>query len=529
MTPPRPGRSLPAAWLVLAAGGAVLLYAGLTGHVWEDYWITFRSSRNLAEGHGLVYQPGERVHTFTSPLGVLLPAAAQGLLGRDLAALWAFRALSALAVAGAAALLVAHAREQRWPGPALGVALALGIFEAKVVAFAANGMETGLLLLFSALTWRELFRAGGVRPVLLALGYAGLMWTRPDAFLVAGAMTVGRLLFHRPADESGSAPARRLAGAIALGGLLYAPWFLWAWAYYGSPVPHTIVAKAALLPADWSLARIGLAPWRCLVDGTGLDGLFAPTYFQAAAWPDSLVAVCRGLARVAALAWLLPGLARPARAASFATLLGGCYLSLILPYPWYFAPWSLLGAIAWAGLITHGLASRRRLGPGLARIGALALPAFAAGLLVMLSVHGWYQQQLTEERGRKPIGVWLREHARPGDRVFLEPLGYIGYHSRLKMLDFPGLSAPEVSDLVRAGHRAFADLIRRLRPEWVVLRGHEYVDGRLGEGDALQPYDLVLVSDRRADVAAVPLLPGRRLLEYDAHFLVYRRRAPPLP
>jgi len=515
----------------VAAGAAVLLYAGLTAHVWEDYWITFRSSRNLAEGHGLVYQPGERVHTFTSPLGVLLPAAGHALLGHDLAALWAFRIVSALAVAGATLLLLAHAREQRWPGPALAVGLALGIFEAKVIAFSANGMETGLLLLFSALTWRELFRTGGLRPGWLALGYAGLMWTRPDAFIVAGAMTLGRILFHRPAHEAGPAAARRLGGAIALGGLLYAPWFFWAWSYYGSPVPQTILAKAAFLPGDWSLARIALAPLRCLVGPTGLDGLYAPTYFQAEAWPASLVAVARGLARVAAFAWLIPGLARPARAASFATLVGGSYLSLILPYPWYYAPWTFLGAVAWAGLLELGLHARFRLGPSLARIGSLALPAFAAGLLVVLTVHGWYQQRLTEDLGRKPIGLWLKAQARPGDRVFLEPLGYIGYHSQLKMLDFPGLSAPEVSDLVRAGHRSYAELIRRLRPEWLVIRGHEYLDEKLAEGDTLQPYELVLVSDRREPVAAVPFLPGRRLLEYDAMFLVYHRRdhVPPPP
>src|ERR1700691_4148349 len=46
-----------AASLVLF-GAAVKLY---TGHVWEDFLITFRFSENLVLGNGLVYQPGERV------------------------------------------------------------------------------------------------------------------------------------------------------------------------------------------------------------------------------------------------------------------------------------------------------------------------------------------------------------------------------------------------------------------------------------------------------------------------------------
>ena len=44
------------------AGAALLVclgFAAFTGHVWEDYWITYRASHNLATGQGLVYTPGE--------------------------------------------------------------------------------------------------------------------------------------------------------------------------------------------------------------------------------------------------------------------------------------------------------------------------------------------------------------------------------------------------------------------------------------------------------------------------------------
>ena len=84
-----------------------LLFAVATQHAWEDYWITFRSSRNLAAGNGLVYRVGERLHTFTSPLGVLLPAGLSWLTGNrsDDLVLWLFRAVSAGALAGGVVLL----------------------------------------------------------------------------------------------------------------------------------------------------------------------------------------------------------------------------------------------------------------------------------------------------------------------------------------------------------------------------------------------------------------------------------------
>src|SRR5947209_3469866 len=79
-----------------------VLYSLITDHVWEDYFITFRHSRNLAEGNGLVYQPGERVHGFTSPLGTLLPAFLFWILRSDsyVPTLWLFRLLSIAAFAG---------------------------------------------------------------------------------------------------------------------------------------------------------------------------------------------------------------------------------------------------------------------------------------------------------------------------------------------------------------------------------------------------------------------------------------------
>lgn len=51
-----------------------LVYVLITGHVWEDFLIKFRHSRNLVNGHGLVFTPGERVHGFTSAINTLLPA-----------------------------------------------------------------------------------------------------------------------------------------------------------------------------------------------------------------------------------------------------------------------------------------------------------------------------------------------------------------------------------------------------------------------------------------------------------------------
>ncbi|HYC73092.1 MAG TPA: hypothetical protein VEB66_17910 [Opitutaceae bacterium] len=521
--PPESDRGLRLA--ALLAGALVLAYGAVTTQVWEDYWITFRSSRNLVDGLGLVFQPGEKVHTFTSPLGVLFPALGYALTGSEDGALWFFRAVGALALAGTAAMLVAHAREHGWPPLALAAGLAFGAFEAKQVAFSANGMESAILAFFTAFAWRELTRAGGPRWPRLALAYAGLMWTRPDAFLVAGAITAGWFAFQPAVPGGRSAWLRRVLPAIGVGGLLYAPWFFWAWWYYGSPVPQTIVAKSALVAADLSPLRILTAPLRCLVRDTGLDGLFAPPYFYATGWSADFVNLCRLLARVAAFAWLVPALPRPARAASLAVLVGGVYLNQVMPYPWYYAPWTFLGGVALAGVVHLALASTRAAVRRGGQVAVSLLLALAAILLAVTATNAWHQQRIVENRGRKPLGRWLASQARPGDSVFLESLGYIGYYSNLKTYDFPGLSSPEVSGLVAAGKRNYGELIAELRPSWVVVRPLEYMDHKLGDAAAMKDYEMVLVSDRRPLVEAVKPLPGRGLLEFDSVYMVYRRRA----
>lgn len=516
--------TLPASrWVFLGVLVMPLLFAFYTNQVWEDYYITFRSSRNLVEGHGLVYQPGERVHTFTSPLGVLLPALSLAATGSDPAALWFFRGLCALALAGASVFVLAHARQQGWSPAVLALALALGVIEAKIVAFTINGMETAILVFFTMLCWHELWRDGRLRLARLAVGYAGLMWTRPDACVLAAAITLSALLFRKPVPTEEARGWRLSIGrAILLGGLLYAPWFFWAWHYYGSPVPQTIIAKS-VYTSGFSLGRILLAPFNCLISNTPLDHLFLPIYARDD-WPAGLIIAGRTLARLAAFVWLIPGVSRPTKAASLSVLLGGIYLQQITPYPWYYAPWTMLAALALAG---GGQATLTRIAPTLCSLGRITTAVLTGSALLVTATQAYsarVQQQVIEEHGRKAIGLWLQEHASPGDRVFLEPVGYIGYFSRLKIQDFPGLCAPEVSAIVRSGPGGYSRIIAELKPDWLVLRPYEIADQNLPARGALADYDAVLHSNRHPALSEYAFLPGRRWMEFDAEFVVYRRR-----
>ena len=159
MSPSASGLERKARWLIFAGVFAIALaFAAYTQHAWEDYYITYRVSKNLATGHGLVYTVGERVHAFTSPLNVLLPAALIVITGNtsDELVLWLFRLVSCALLAGAAVLLFDSARKNslNW----IPTAVLVGMFglDAKIVDFSINGQEAAFMMFFLALALHAL-------------------------------------------------------------------------------------------------------------------------------------------------------------------------------------------------------------------------------------------------------------------------------------------------------------------------------------------------------------------------------------
>ncbi|MDQ5980589.1 MAG: hypothetical protein QG602_3566 [Verrucomicrobiota bacterium] len=504
----------------------VLGYAAFTQHAWEDYYITLRSSRNMVEGHGLVFQPGERVHTFTSPLGVLVPAACTWLAGpgNEESALWLFRLLNAAALVAAA--IWAWRRFDTLGTGWLGrlVFYGLAFADAKLVGFSMNGMETAMLVAFVVWLWSELEQLPGPRPWAVAAGCGGLMWTRPDAFILGAALIIPHLFFRKKSGGSGALPWRALSGGVLLGGLIYLPWFAWAWWYYGSPVPHTIIAKGQVTP-PLDVASVLLIPWRSMTGDSLLRDIFLPTYWHHGGWPAWLPGWAYVLSLLASLGWIWPGLAAPFRRVSLALFIGSFYFCAIILFPWYSPPWTVLAALALAGMVDE-LAGKDagRLRAGIARSLGVLTVAVQVFVLVLSAWEMRSQQRIIEQGMRREIGLWLRQQAAPGDTVFMECLGYIGYFSGLKTYDYPGLSSPEVVAAIRGGAHRFTEVIDRTKPDWLVLRPFEIADAAKPENAAWRHYELVRAWDKRGELDAVTVLPGRGWVDRDAQFLVFRRR-----
>lgn len=540
MKPWRDGRLL----FVLALGLA-LAWALVTDHVWEDYFITFRASRHLAEGLGLVFQEGERLHTFTSPLGVLLPTLCHLVSGRgsELVTLWLFRVLGALAFAGLVVASVAVVRRSLGTRATTGAGVGLAVLvmlDPKILDYATNGMETPFLLLGFAWTLWVLIARPERETWHLGAAWAGLMWCRPDAFIYIGLMALG-VWWWRPRRE-GETWWRVGAQYLRAGMLttaLYGPWLGWAAWYYGTPIPHTIKAKGLFGREQGWVEMVAGFPVFLWEKPALLAAVFLPPYAPYVDWPRWGFWLAVPVALGGVLLWLLPRVPWTARVCSFASLGGLFYLAGFVGFavPWYVPTVTWFGLLAWGLTGAHVLAAGPgRVVRGLVRGGVLAGGLALGATTVMAAYQMYWQQRLVEWGNRRVLGEWLATQAETmRDTVFLEPLGYIGYYSGLKMLDYPGLSSPEVVAARRhAGQRAYPDcwheIIEGLEPDWLVLRESEAAMVRGNRPDLLlHDYVLARTFDVRESVRAVPALPGRDYLLNDALYFVYRRQRPKSP
>ncbi len=514
-------KSLVVAFCMLAAL-VPLAYSLHTAHVWEDFFITFKFSKNLCEGNGLVYEPGQRIHGFTSPLGTLVPALCYWISGckSHISAIWLFRIFFCIPAFVCAGLILLRIMEKSGGGPVQTVfAALLFLVEAKSVMYSVNGMETAFMLLFVGTAFH--FTLKGIESdwLMVGLSWAGLMWVRPDGFIFAGAVLAACLFFERKTLGRRSLWAVVKAAAVCLA--LYLPWFIFAWCYYGSPVPHTITAKSVLM-SHYSLQEYAVNSIRKLP--YGIIWVFAPVYAQFMGWPLITRVICGLMGLFPFIYWLIPVEDKLGRKASLVFFFLCCYSSvMIFPFPWYYP------AMAFFGIIcivrgTYSIAGRLKV-EGVEKLPAYVLSfVFLAMLTVLLmSVREMrIQQALIETGHRQKIGEFLKENMAADEKVYLECLGYVGYFSERKVLDFSGLVTPEVVRLIKEKNLNFLTLIPELKPDWIVIRKHDYdviADTKFMKTN----YSVAKEFNVLDQVMAIKFLPGRGYLLYDAWFVVLKK------
>jgi hypothetical protein len=61
-------------------------------------------------------------------------------------------------------------------------------------------------------------------------------------------------------------------------------------------------------------------------------------------------------------------------------------------------------------------------------------------------------------------------NSKPGQSVFLEPIGMVGWANNLRVIDEIGLVSPQVATRRKQGDGWMTDVIKSERPDWLVMR-----------------------------------------------------------
>ena len=224
------------------------LLGWLTSVSWflcDDAFISFRYVRNLLEGHGLVFNPGEFVEGYSNFLWILELAAIWGIFG--MRPEQAAPSLSlAYTVGTIAAMLWWIAKSPSRHDRGLIAWMSLGLLCSSAtfaVWTSGGGLETRQFTFFVLLAVVCLAVHGNTRWGLLlaSLSLAAAAFTRPEGPLIAAccfAWFIAQRFF-----STRRLHWRELAALVAPFAVLVAAHFLFRYAYYGEWLPNTYYAK----------------------------------------------------------------------------------------------------------------------------------------------------------------------------------------------------------------------------------------------------------------------------------------------
>jgi arabinofuranosyltransferase len=431
--------------VALALAFLVVQIAAFHGVRLDDAYITYRYSQNLATGHGFAFNPGDHILGTTSPGQALLGAIVYTIVGRG-----SFPGvMSAIGCAGwtaqaVCAYLLLREAFVRACAAFVAVAIAAGATRAHAWVPLETHLVCALVLAAFALAAHGRWVTCGI--------VAGLAVVfRGDALVACVPLLAIAVL------ELRAGALRPVVACVAV--LL--PWALFSTAYFGSPLPHTVMAKVGRVPFGVYAGHVfhdlplNILPWSRLTD-TGTEGTKLTALFGLALAGAGAVVLAR---RSRILAGIV----------AYGVLLAAAYL-VMRPDPrfgWHTYPVVLVLVLcALAALV----ALAERLRPVLAR-------PLACAVVVALATDPWlfafsHQDLLwfgMRDRLDQRLAGYLISVAAPTDVVDSEEVGTLAYWSGLPMLDHPGLVS------TGAWPELWAAVDGRPSPvKWAVLNGTEY-------------------------------------------------------
>ncbi|MGE5263332.1 MAG: hypothetical protein ACM3S0_08120, partial [Acidobacteriota bacterium] len=393
----------------------------------DDAWITYRYAENLANGLGMVYNPGEHVLGTSTPLYTLILAILHVFGAPVPASSQAIGFVAMLGTLGGIFLLTKRVHSEPAALLAAGLVVSMGSFNQVV----AQGMETPLYVCLIVFSF-YFFATDSL--YLFAVLAALCALTRLDGLGVGIAGFATYWLIRR-----------RLPGkAVALYVACLLPWALFSYYYFGSISPNALIAKQ--VHNDYRIT-FWIIDW---LSGQPL------TPFAIVGAGAMIAAPLTRKVGLLLVTWLL----------GYVTAYS---LARISFYAWYVTPLTAaLAILAAVGILTilktvfHGRAIQGILLAVL--IIFLVLPDFR---LVQRRLRGDVGIEKADQV-RYDAAHWLRDNLPRSAVIVSGGIGQVGYFTQNYILDASGLVSPQViTDIPWTWPRFLPFIIEHYRPEYV--------------------------------------------------------------
>jgi hypothetical protein len=437
---------------------SIYLFSGFSSWAYDDPFITYRYAENLRNGLGFVYNPGEKTLSTTTPLFTLI-LTLFGYLWSDLPQLANFLGVIALVLGG----IFLWDFGYTWKYPVVGWA-GLLLYPTFPLVVATLGSETPLYLAFCLGIFTFYARS---RYPLAGLFAALAILTRPDGVLVVVILGIDYVLRARRAISW------KVIVILILPALL---WLVFAWIYFGDPLPITLATKQQqgnmtisqkFAPGIFTILQYFSIRWHYWIEA--FVALIGMVYvgWKARQWSVFLI-----WPALYYIAYALLGVSR---------------------YFWYYAPlvpgfvvvmgFGIVAICRWVQNVYEGQSGITKNNVQGTDNGVQLNLRLAGFLILFFLVYQVYDLSNARTFSDMRFGIyraageWLEKNTSPEDRVGAMEVGIIGYYAHRPMVDFAGLIQPEVAELLTQNttyEDAAVWAASKYQPRYVVLASGLY-------------------------------------------------------